>query len=58
MTKFVNIQADPDKLQCLCDVANHALQDLYDGLADGTYEDDEIAGWSSDDIEKALNHVK
>lgn len=46
-----------EAVQCLADVADVALANLTDGLADGTYEDDDIGGWSSDQIEEAMKAV-
>lgn len=45
-------------LQCLIDVANAALDDLNSGLDDGTYEEDAIAGWTSDQIEQAIKLIE
>lgn len=45
---------DRESLEALTTVAIAALEDLRDGLADGTYEEDSLGGYSSDEVDAAL----
>ena len=51
------ILIDRHVLSCLSAVAGSALEDLSSGLADGTYEDDDIGGWSSEAISAAISEA-
>jgi hypothetical protein len=51
------LRIDRHVLSCLSAVAGSAVEDLNSGLADGTYEDDDIGGWSSEAIEAAISEA-
>jgi hypothetical protein len=55
MTKIL---IDRETLECLTEVAEVALWDLSDGLADGTYEDADIGGYSDETIDRAISEAK
>jgi hypothetical protein len=52
-----NVVVDRHVLACLTAVAESALEDLNSGLADGTYEEDDIGGWSSEAIGAATSEA-
>jgi hypothetical protein len=52
------ITIDQSVLSCLAAVAEVAVYDLTSGLEDGSYEDDEINGWSSEAIQAAINDAE
>lgn len=43
-----------DTLSCLSAAAGVAAADLSSGLDDGTYEDDDLNGWSCEAVEAAI----
>lgn len=52
--KPTHVIIDRETLECLRDVAETAREDLMTGLADGTYDEDSIAGWTQDGIADAI----
>lgn len=56
--KPTHVVIDVETLETLISVAEVGLLELKDGLDDGTYEDDAIAGIRSDDIRAAIEMAK
>jgi hypothetical protein len=54
MSGPTHVMIDRETLQILRDAAEVGIIELADGLHDGTYEDDAIAGIPSEKIEEAI----
>lgn len=52
--KPTNVLIDRQTLEILMDVANAAQMELDDGIVDGTYADDALAGHPNDAITVAI----
>lgn len=51
------VTVNRDALECLVAVASSAGEDLATGLDDGTYEDNNLAGYTVEQIDAAIEHV-